>query len=773
MKKILSVILSAAVIAASAAVPVFADYAEHEYDVVEYTETFDSGEATNAIDNTPALKVADTDDKGDFKTIEVFRTTEVAKDFNSNNGFFLSFDFCFEDEATSEINLRHLTDKSPVGPILTYGPKNTKPADADNKQLRTQTGGTAWQLLGDITFGDWYTAEMEGRTGIADSYTTFRLYDSAHNLVQETKNFNFRNLSSGDRSFQVMNAKNVSLDNIKLISENPDSMSILSSEDTLKSGQSMTMSHKTFRDDTEFAPHSDKITWSVNGSGVSINEKTGLLAADTDAASQTVTVTASIPFGSKTLTQTKDIEIVAVDTSLEPFDTAVISGEEEVKAGTETTFDVTLTKDGSPVVPKDGDVVWSVYNYNNTVQYYGNSYTGQKPIDITGGKLIIAPNVLPQTITLRASTPSGDIFGKKTVDIKWADSQVETVLKNYSYDDTASAPASSENQAASVDGSTAFKVTADVTEKFGNQAITLTEFDVKFAAAGAGLQLKRNDTNVTNSSIVYSNGSISSLGLSVDQDSWYHCELMYSNVIASCIIYKYNADGTLGAPQVYKDIDKGGKGGDGNYTQNGAFTIKAGTVIDNLKVSIPLAKEIAVKAPVSTVFAGETAQFTATASRNGLPFPSADGLTWSVVDAEGLPILDDTITVNSQGLLTVSAMASPGTVTVRASASQGSSGAATVAISVSEMFTVEKLAKNKDGNKIVRIYATKNFYYDDDVMFMVTVKDKDGILKALKITKTFGDRLRIGENEITTDLDLPADFDPATDKIEAMVWTTF
>ena len=71
------------------------------------------------------------------------------------------------------------------------------------------------------------------------------------------------------------------------------------------------------------------------------------------------------------------------------------------------------------------------------------------------------------------------------------------------------------------------------------------------------------------------------------------------------------------------------------------------------------------------------------------------------------------------------------------------------------------------------MYVDKNFFYNDDVTFIIAIKGSDGMLKGLELVSGFGDRYVLGANEITVDMDLPDGFDPETDVVETMVWTTF
>ena len=144
-------------IAASAAVPVWATYEEPEvsYDVIDVENTYDDGSVTNPIDDSPAYQTG-----ADFERI--FSTS-----LDTTKEFYLGFDFCFDTEA-GEIQIPRFKGSGSVdkvGPIITF----------NGTSLRTQTGGSSFQELGEFTTGEWYSAEIEGRTGIGQQYTTFRL----------------------------------------------------------------------------------------------------------------------------------------------------------------------------------------------------------------------------------------------------------------------------------------------------------------------------------------------------------------------------------------------------------------------------------------------------------------------------------------------------------------------------------------------------------------------------------------------------------------------
>lgn len=90
------------------------------------------------------------------------------------------------------------------------------------------------------------------------------------------------------------------------------------------------------------------------------------------------------------------------------------------------------------------------------------------------------------------------------------------------------------------------------------------------------------------------------------------------------------------------------------------------------------------------------------------------------------------------------------------------------------MFTITNIGINEEHEtdpRIVKLYVTKEFNYNDNVVFLVTIYDENNILKGVTNLTRFGDTLSMGENELPLDYKLPDGFDPDTWKINVMAWT--
>lgn len=757
MKKLISVILSATVISGFAAVPVFADYTTVSYDVEHVNYTYDDGSITNDIDNTAAKQVGDTQEK-------IFGIS-----INSTNDFYLGFDFRF-DNVNGNIQIPLLKSSGSVdkvGPIIT----------TDGTNLRTATGSSSFQTLGEFSVNEWYSAEIEGRTGMGTKYTTFRLYkyvEGEKTLVQETPNFSMRNISSNNKSFNSMLVNNVSLDNVRVVSLYPDELALSATSQKMDAGTINAFDYVAKRLDKEVTKHA--VTWSVwNEAGdteitdgsVTISTD-GILKADISSPTQVVTVKATTEVGAEPLTGEYKVTVNAVNTTNEKYDTIVLDAPAEVKAGGNATFTYTASKGGEDVTESvtNSDIVWSIYNCEDLAA------NNNKGISIADGVLTVDESVLPQDIYVRATSPSGAVYGSKLIKITLSDNQKETVLMS----NACEIEKDNTERVASVDGSTAYLTKESVLfSSGGNQAdYVVVDLDIKFSAEYAGLRFKRNDGKENSSFIYKADGTISqqtsgskysSLVSGITTDKWYHMEILYKAENASCNIYEYGEDGSLSLIKTAYDISRR------NGSQFAAIDVQSGTYVDNIRIVSPLPDKIEITAPGRYMFAGDSAQYTATATRHSLPLKDYAGFEWTVLDSGNLPIIDGTVAVDETGLLTSDPMVPEQTVTVKVSAGDASDSAELI-IQSSEIFSVSNIGVNEDKTKITKLYVEKNFYWVDNVCFIIAIHNEDGSLNTVKMLETYGDRLVTGENELTVDCDLPTDFNPETHTISVFVWTT-
>ncbi|MCH5212937.1 MAG: hypothetical protein J1G06_07970 [Oscillospiraceae bacterium] len=769
MKKLVSILSSAAIFASLLAVPVSAEYIEAEYDVEIFNETFDDGN-TEGMDGSPAKQLT-----AEERVMEIKETSAFT------NGFYLSFDFRFDSDGGSVPGYFEIDKKKNNGDMDKLGPKFT----LDNGSLKNQTGGSSYDTVGQLSPDTWYTAELEGTMVVAGAAVIMSVYDSDGNAVIDSKNISLRQFYGGSSNGlpDTLRGYMVSFDNIKMIAKYPDNITIETESDEITSGQSLPLSYSMTRLDAAIAKYD--VEWSLYdeaGEAELVSEDVYISSENVLVTNRvdddvTVTVRASATFGEKELVGTKQITIKGVSVGDELFDDVTISGPDSVKAGEKAEYTFTATKGGVDVTDSlaDSDFTWAIYTADDM------NPNNNSAMSISSGKtatLEIADGVIPQTINVRLSSASGFVFKSKPVAIEWSDSQKETVLA-YNACETAIDTAT---RVESIDGSQAYQTTTNTYIGFGTRTdYVLTEFDIRFVNEGSAVYFERDTTGggKWNTSFHFRGGDITTqsggsnypslgLGIPVTSEDWLHFEVLYSPSNASCNVTKYNADGTLGDTIKKLNIER--RNGEGY----GCLNIWGGVIIDNIKISLPVANELTLTTPRESILAGEELQLTATISRNGLPINDASGLTWQLLDEEGLPIIDDDapVKISDSGLLTTDPLADAQTVTVQVSTAS-SKQTVTIEIKTSEIFNITNIGINEEGTKIVKLYVDKNFNYFDEVTFIVAIHNAEGVLTGVAVRSMYGDALQLGSNELALDLELPADFNSDTDEVSVMAWTTF
>lgn len=770
---------------------VSADYTAAEYDIERAAYDYNTdGTVDNTIDNTKAKKITETEDIFSFSG-QGYLTTD----------FFLSYDFNFYTENNAVPGeMTFGNTGSDIGPKMSYDSDGSK---KNKGQLVTQTGNTAWQGLGAISPDTWYTIEFEGVFLGANAHVDCSLYkydNGVKTLVTKTENMNLRNFSgtSNKKDICRIYASNICIDNVKLVSTHPNEINITSATDEyeLSAGSSLPLSYSLARNGqavtntyaVSLALY-DEANENLISEDVAHLTTDNILITDLEAEDQTITVRATTTIGEKELTGTKQIKIKAVNIENEKFDEVVIEGPDDVKAGTTAQYTFTAKKKGADVTASltDNDFEWSIYSTDDL------NKNNNKAISLTGGKtaeLKIDDSVIAQRLNVRVSTKTGLVYGSKTVNVTFSDKQTEEVLTYNACEDSIATA----SRVPSIDGSSAYATTASTIFGFGARSdYVLTEFDVRFTKEDSGIYFERgiNGGEKWNTSFYLRGGTIQSQtgstnwsslpgsGMNITTDDWLHFEVLYKGVQnkdkndglvdASCIITKYNADGTLDTANAQTFLNLVTRNGDAY----GCIDATAGVVIDNVKVSVAAATEIELDAARTEVFAGESVQFTANAARNGLPIKAADGMDWEVLDESGLPIIGDDaqVKISSTGLLTVDPLTPAQKITVKVSSASGEKKV-DVQIKTSELFEIKNIGVNEEKTKITKLYVDKRFNYNDEVTFIIAIYNDKGALTGVTVRQMYGDALIIGENELSVNLDLPSGFNPETDKIQVMTWTT-
>ena len=782
MKKLLSVLLSASIFASLLAVPAFADYTAADYDVERLNETYNNGTVTNTIDSSQAKHFTTSED--------VFGGAFDGKGYLESD-FFLSLDFNYYTDDSGNVpgSLRFTNPGGLAGTDETTGPEFTYDKDGGKKyqgQLVAQDSSNKWNPLGEITPDSWYTLEFEGKCFNRIDVSLYKYEGSAKTLVKKYENLWFRNYGSGSKGKNpsVLVAHDIYIDNVKFYSTYPNAIDVTTAtgEYELNAGSSVPLEYSLSRTDGLLITNTYPATLELlDDSGNPLDSDSGVslatgnvLVADIDAPTQTVTVKASAVLGDNTLIDTRTkIKVNAVSTSGETFDEVTIDGPDSIKAGEAGTYTLTAKKNGATVELSDGDYEWSIYT---TDDLYKN---GNKAITITGGttvEIAVADSVIAQKMHVTVSSkPNGFVRGSKEVSIEFSDSQTEQVIVYNACEDSIGTATRVE----SIDGSNAYLSSGMVISLPSSRSdYVLTEFDARFTTDGSNVcwETNVNGGSNWNSSIhrrgdllrsQHNSNSYPSYDVNATADDWFHFEVLYSPDNASCIITKYNADGTLGESVTRLDIERR------NAKAYGSLTVSSGVIIDNIKISLPTANELVLNEPsVKEILAGQSLEFSATSARNGLPLKGTQ-LDWQVIGEDGLVITgDDALIKINNGVLTTDPLAKAQTVTVKVSSGEFSKEA-TVQILTSEIFEIRNIGKNEEGTKITRLYVNKKFNYNNEVLFIIAIYNSDGVLTGVSTRQMYGDQLQLGENELTFDFNLPDSFNPDTDEVSVMTWTMF
>jgi hypothetical protein len=443
--------------------------------------------------------------------------------------------------------------------------------------------------------------------------------------------------------------------------------------------------------------------------------------------------------------------------------------------------------DGAAVTPANDDIVWKVYNEANVREVKNIGIT------VTNGVVSVNEDVLPQTITVRASNKSGSASATVQLAIKPGTMILDGESGNK--DTYVSGNACEELvtgldlQEGSWDGTGYYKLTNayDFTGFASNTTEhVLYSADMRFDSDGAGWTVWNSSKGKQGLQVTSTGGKLGIVKDSkttnsyctIDSTSWYNVQIMCStgndNAYANLIVYKYvdgkkvNPEtGAENVPYVAEGISMRNLSADSaNHV-----AIAAGTSVDNVYCAKTTPDNITVSADKTTMFAGQSIQGSVTATRKGVAFGyiSSDLIKWVVYDESNeKPLGSDLISVDKTGKLTVDALADAQTINLRASTIDGTLyDSVEITIQSSDIFTVQTLGFNEDYSKLVELDVVKNFAYSDDVTFAVCTYDKNGTMTSIATKKLSGKTIAKSEEAtaVSMDVTLPEDFDKETDTL--------
>lgn len=649
----------------------------------------------------------------------------------------------------------------------------------------------------------WYHIALVGRYSAADANVDMYVWkynsDGTKTFVKTVTGMPLRNLAASNNNgvSHINVLANTSFDNVSLYTLGADTLTLDSSSEKIKAGETMLFSYSATR--LEQYITAPAVKWSVyneandavlNDENITISDS-GLLTIGAKASKKKITVRATAENG---IYASKSIDVDAVDTSTDTYDKLDLSADKTtVRVGENTKITASATLNGEAVTPGDGDLKYVICNEANL------RALNNKNITITEeGVLSVTEDALPQTITVRGTNKSGSVQGTVKIQILPAnmntgneDKYTDTYVSSNSCEEYISGVGLEEG---SWDGSGYYNVTAAydfVGFSSNTSADVIYSADMKFAKDGAGwtvfnsdkgkLGLQLSSSGTTLNAIGASNKTVGSM--TIDKDSWYNVQVMCStgnsNAYAVMMVYKYDENGKRTNPLTGAEntpyILTCALRNLGESPAN-HINISAGTCVDNVMSFSVAPDKLTLTVDAQTILAGGSAQASTKASRKGVDFPylNSNLIKYEIYDAENkYPLGSDKITIDASGKIDVDAMAEAQDIYVRVSSTSGGmNDSKKITIKSSDIFEINKFAfEDEDMTKFKRIDVTKNFNYSDEVTFVAATYNNLGALTSIAMKKAYGDNLKIGSNKVTIAMDLPANFDKVNDRFNAFVLT--
>ncbi len=724
---------------------------------------------------------------------------KVANAFEQNMGATLqkesriSFDFRF-DEASGSIRFTNKDNKT--GPNMSF--------DGTNFRTQTGSGKNDYQDLGAIELNKWYRFVIEGKMAVANPSAVGTLYSLESGepvLIKETPGMNLRNFGGTNSKLADWLEVNpgISIDNLTVTSLYANSVDVSAVKTDIKANQNVLLSATAKRNNA--AVTIPEFEWSIydtegnllNDDTIKIENSILFTTVETQTKSIVVRATAKTPgspYGEV------EINITAIDTSNDTLNSIELACDQEyVRLNEPAQITVSAKMDGEDVTVEDDDIVWTVLNGA------GVRETGNTGITVTNGTVEVTEDVIPQTITVRASNISGSAYKDIKLDVKPGtmilDGEEGNKDEFVSGDACEEVVTGRELKEGSWDGSGYYNITA-ATDFVGfesdNSDNVLYSADLRFGGEGAGWTVWNTGKGKQGMQVTYKGGKIgivrdgsnTNTYCNVDTESWYNVQIMCAtgageNSYANLIVYKYvdgkrvNPEtGEAGKPYVAEGIPMR------NLAESTAnhIGINPNTCVDNVYCAKIVPDELAASVDKTTMFAGQSIQGTATALRKGVPFGNtlAGLIAWRIYNADNTaPLGSDLIKVDASGKMTVDAMAEPQTVYLRAQTLGGElSDAVKITIQSGDIFAINKIGFNEDYTKVTQLKVTKNFAYSDTVTFIVAVYDSaETTLKSITTKKMSAKSIAREEiSAISMDAPMPDGFNKDSDVLYVYAMTS-
>lgn len=781
-KKLLSLIMSAAIFAASIPSVLAVDINE-TYDDVKYYNDCETAsdtltQSSGAPDGTNYY-INSTD--GAYQKLGGLSQS-------TSEDYMWEIDVLF-DEVGRGFTIRDTANKKYMSAV-------TRQDKDDKSYIAVQTGSSKYSYYTEIDTASWYHIQLIGQYGTTKALdmVVYKWTDGAMEQVGEYTDVPKRNnVAAG----YIQIEKGTSFDNVKITKLGADTLTISTIPENvteINAGSVLNMSFAATRAGKSVTEPA--IEWKVFENGEEITDESvtvspsGVVATAQDCGDKAVTVKV-ISTEKGTAVGEYALTIKAVDLTSEKYDTLSLSAEKDyVRVGEPLALTVSATKNGEDVQLEDGDVVWSFYDESN-IQETGNRY-----IYVENNKLYVTDEVISQNITLRAENASKTVSAVIPVRIKGGDiteydeeGSLDKLLVSNAFENILTA---GEQKSPSWDGSHYYEYTSatDLDSVDSTTADTIIEYDVKFLQDGSGTKLRNSGNSKEGGHVTLQDGKIGRIGSGNkflafsdgDSDSWYHVRIITrcgaDDAYGKAYIYKYNENGE----RVHPDSGELGKAAEGTLDLRTMYSqalhhiqVQAGTAIDNLRIIKLCPDELVMTLSADTVFAGSTVQGSVKVLHQGVEIPSfpSSNIKWEVYDADNKYLASDDllklITIDADGIVSVDATVPEQTVYIRAtSTDSGMYCAQPLTIKGSDIFAVTGFGLSEDGAAVKELKVEKNFFYSGDVTFIVAVYGENGELLDVAVRSYRDNTLALGENKIAIELDLPESFG----EVKAMVWTS-
>ncbi len=315
------------------------------------------------------------------------------------------------------------------------------------------------------------------------------------------------------------------------------------------------------------------------------------------------------------------------------------------------------------------------------------------------------------------------------------------------------------------------------------------EADVRFKETGAGITLRSADNQKGGTSIRAvdrdgkmtlaadgGTGSYFIYYIELDPDTWYHIKLIGSygvtDGMVDMVVDTYDKDKNITDTKNYYVILMNEM-----YASSGVgpehIRVEAGTCVDNVKVTEMKPDGIKLSAPAGMITPGSTVDVSAKLTREGEAFDYDMPITYTVntYTVNTYTVSGEGAEISPEGVLTVSADAPAGKITVTASA-DGMTDSAELEIVSGDVFTVTEAVFSEDNSVLEGVKAVKNFSYSASAVFTTAVYDENGTMRAAYAKTVPAKEIARGaETEIVLDAAMPEGFDPDTWTVDISAWS--